>query len=107
MLQGSGTITIYQIAADFVGKYNDYYGFQYSGTISDLYNLNYFRGRPRYIGGSGPWNDNAAPNGGFGIGTFPGGSISMSNFYSAEGNCNCDCNCACDCACDCACACNC
>lgn len=107
MLQGSGTITIYQIAADFLNKYNDYYATTYSGTISDMYNLNYFRGKGRYVGGSGPWNDYAAPNGGFGIGTFSTGTINMSDFYSTEGNCNCDCNCACDCACDCACACNC
>ena len=95
MLQGSGTITIAQIAADFVGKYNDWGGFQYSGTIGDLYNLNYFRGRPRYVGGSGPGGPNP--------GNFSSGQINMSDFYSTEGNCNC--NCACDWQCDCACAC--
>lgn len=102
MLQGSGTITIAQIATDFVGKYMDYYGTQYSGTISDLYNLNYFRGKGRYVGGAGP----SGPN----PGTFSSGAISMSNFYSTEGNCNCNCDCDCDCACadcQCNCACNC
>ena len=105
-LQASGTITIAEIAADFVGKYMDYYGTSYSGTTSDLYNLNYFRGKGRYVGGPGPYNDSAAPNG-WPPGTFSAGTINMSDFYSTEGNCNCDCNCACDCACDCACACNC
>jgi hypothetical protein len=97
---------IYSIANYFVGQYMDYYAFQYSGTVSDLYNLGYFRGAARYVGGPGPWNDSAAPNG-YIPGVFPSTDLSINDFYNTEGNCNCDCNCACDCACDCACACNC
>lgn len=100
MLQNSGMITISEIANDFVGKYMDYYGFEYSGTISDLYNLNYFRGKPRYTGASGPWNDYGQYNGA-NPGYFSSGTIYMGDFYGTEGNCNCDCVCYCDCVCDC------
>ena len=44
----SGTLSIYQIASNYVGEYMYAYGFTYSGTISDLYNLNYFRGKVYY-----------------------------------------------------------
>jgi hypothetical protein len=86
------TYNIYDIAHNYYGENNPWNGFTYSTSWGDLYNMNYYRGRPRYLGG---W------------GYFPSGEIHISDFYNSDGNCNCDCDCACDCncACDCDCAC--
>jgi len=87
---------IYNVAHHYAGEVMDYYGFTYPAATS-MYNLNYFRGKPRYVGGSGP--------GGPSPGYFSGGTITLNDFYNTDGNCNCNCNCDCACACDCACNC--
>ena len=86
-------ITMYDIANNYVNEYMDTYAFQYSGNVQDLYNLGYFKGLPRYVGGAGP----AGPSPGY----FSSGAITMADFYSTDGNCNCNCICDCNCACNC------
>lgn len=78
-LQASGEINIAQIKNNFNGQNKT--GYTNWGTTT--YDLNFYRGKWRNI--SGVW------------GLFPSGQISMSDFYSTDGNCDCDCDCVCDC----------
>ncbi len=76
----SGAISLQNIRDNFY-NYTNADGFNYGTTNSNLYNLNYYRGKKYRKAGVDT--------------IFSSGSISFNAFYNSDGNCACDCVCAC------------
>ncbi len=85
----SGPLSFQNIRDNFFNKTN-WDGFYWGTNNANLFNLNYYRGRRyNFVFGDGTGREER-------LRVFPTGSISFSNFYRVDGNCQCDCACSTD-----------